>query len=388
MPTISFIITTYNIAPYIERCLASVAQIARPGDEVIIVDDGSGDGTDGIVRDFAATSGFGPGVEYRPVFLGTNTFGGVGIGGNIGLSEATRDTVFFVDGDDWVDVGGFNRARAYWTLNPTDILFTNYREYDQANDTLKSPADAGLWRALDTAVSFDALQKTALAFIAVPWRKFYDRAFLERNKLRFPEGDFFFEDNPFHWEVCLTAASIGFHDQVICYHRVNRPGQTMASTGVELGAFFTHFDTIMSKIPAAHRDAEPIVARWLLNNMTWHMPRLAPQAFFSYASAGARALQKISDAVWFEDLAVTESRKMIWPVATRLRYGDIWGQIDAWDRSFLRKKIEGVAAGVKGVAQLERDIARDTREARRILVGDRAVEQFEALIASRNKDSI
>ena len=39
----------------------------------------------------------------------------------------------------------------------------------------------------------------------------------------------------------MAAESIGVFRDVVCHHRVNRPGQTMASTGRELLAFFDHF---------------------------------------------------------------------------------------------------------------------------------------------------
>ena len=327
---ISFIITTYNILPYIERCLTSVAQVARPGDEVIVVDDGSDDGTVEAIEGFSTGAGFPDGVDFRPLHLGANTIGGVGIGGNIGLSEASRDTVFFVDGDDWIDQTGFTRARAYWTLHQSDILITNYLEYDEKNRKTKHPADQHRWAELNRAQPLDALRRQALSFIAVPWRKFYRRDFLEQHKLRFPEGDFFFEDNPLHWAVCLAAGSIGFLDTVICHHRINRPGQTMVSTGSELAAFFTHFHTILDGLPEDDPDLQATAVRWLLGNMNWHMQRLHPSARASYASTAAETLALISDTVWKQHVAPSESHKKIWPIADRLRQGDIWKIVDDW----------------------------------------------------------
>lgn len=368
MSRISFIVTTYNIAPYIERCLESLAALARPGDEVIVVDDGSSDGTDALLRAFVERGSFAENVTFKPVYLGTNTIGGVGIGANIGLSEATRDTVFFVDGDDWMDPDGFNQARTYWTVHDFDIMFTNYLEYDQKSEEFKKPADWQRWQVLDPTASFDIVQESALALIAVPWRKFYRRAFLDQHDIRFPEGDFFFEDNPFHWDVCLKAQEIGFLNKVTCYHRVNRPGQTMASTGVELAAFFTHFETILSKIPEDCRRLEGAISRWLLNNMTWHLERLAEPAYYSYALQAGRALARIRQNVWEEDLGPTETRKQIWPVANRLRDGDIWGQVDDWRCRDLSRRLD----------ELDRtsEVAKQTQA---MLQGHRAAVSFEVI---------
>lgn len=372
MSTISFIITTYNIDPYIEKCLKSVAAVARKGDEVIIVDDGSTDETCAMVKAFLDGGNFSDLVEVKPFFLGANTIGGVGIGGNIGLAEATRRTVFFVDGDDWIDADGFNEARAHWEKHPKDIMFTNYLEFDQKNHAYKSPADAKRWAPLFSLQGFEETQLKALGLIAVPWRKFYRRDFLEKHKIRYPEGDFFFEDNPFHWDVCLKAETIGFFDSVTCYHRVNRPGQTMASTGAELAAFFTHFCTIQDKLSSGQTVLHGALARWLLNNMTWHVGRLSEGAYYSYAQAASKALKRIDQTIWDQDLGATEHRNKIWPVANRLREGDIWGQIDDWKITDLRRRIDGMR-GPLGEAK------RDSARALELIRGQNAADTFEAL---------
>ncbi len=213
---VSFIITSYNIAPYIETCLNSLIPCLRAGDEVIVVDDGSKDDTPDLVQAFFETAELPDGVAVVPVFLGANTFGGVGIAANVGLDHASREAVFFVDGDDWLNGAVFNRCRDTFAARGVDFMFTNYLEYDEAADETRVPADQMRWGELHRAVAPEARLDMALSMIAVPWRKFYRRAFLQDNGLRFPEGDYFFEDNPFHWAVCRPANSFSFLDQVIC----------------------------------------------------------------------------------------------------------------------------------------------------------------------------
>ncbi len=285
----SFIVTTYNLAAYVERCLDSLMPCLRPGDEVILVDDGSTDQTDLMVEK-RFTAGFGPDVGSRLVLLGTNTMGGVGIPANVGISFADRDAVFFVDGDDWMEPQGFMACRAAFEEIRPDILIGNYLEHDDAQGRTSPPSDLNRWADLRLGgQDLEARRKIALSMIAVPWRKFYRRDFLGTS-LRFPEGDFFFEDNPFHWQVCRAAGSIEFHDRVLCHHRTNRPGQTMASTGTEFLAFFDHYDTICATFDPADTAQQAAALEWLVNNMSWHITRMGHGVYWAYAARAVQAL--------------------------------------------------------------------------------------------------
>lgn len=280
---ISFIVTTYNIEHYIGECLKSVFSVARAGDEIIIIDDGSKDSTLQVIKDLIRLEMRPADVDVRPIFLGTNTMGGVGVAANIGLDAAACDCIFFVDGDDWLHPMGFDIARDKFEADQSEMLIVNYQEFDDSNGTYKKPADDWRWPALTQRQTFAEKQLNALKMIAVPWRKFYRRSLLQSHKLRFPEGDFFFEDNPFHWSVCLAANSIEFLDTTLCYHRINRPGQTMASTGVELIAFLDHFVRIQSTLPSeAPYQIRAQAVSWLIGNLSWHLTRLQPEAAHLY----------------------------------------------------------------------------------------------------------
>lgn len=345
---ISFIITSYNIRAYVEDCLRSVAEVATRGDQVILVDDGSNDGTVEIIQSYVQDAGLDPEIEFRPIFLGVNTIGGVGIGANIGLKEANRDTVFFVDGDDWIEPRGFRRARAYWAMHPADVLFTNYLEFDQGVGQTRHPSDMHLWSSAVSGMPLNEGRELGLAMIAVPWRKFYRRAFLERGNLRFPEGDFFFEDNPFHWDVCLSAQKIEFINEVTCCHRMNRPGQTMASTGKELTAFFIHFDTIMTRLAAERQDYRVAACQWLLDNMTWHIGCLASTVRYRYAVTAARALRMIPDMIW-SSLEAQNADEPIWPVADRLRKGHVDEQMMLWQNLSLERALSDLDQRIRAL---------------------------------------
>ncbi len=376
---ISFIVTTYNVEDYIAACLASIHEVVQPGDELIVIDDGSDDETPRIVHEALAAQDPEKGINHRTVFLGANTPGGVGIAANIGLSLADRDTVFFVDGDDWINPQGFTRARATWTFNQFDILFTNYLTFDSKTQTSAPPADNPLWSAIRHDTSGDDIRLQALAFIGVPWRKFYRRAFLESHDLRFPEGDFFFEDNPFHWQVCCKARAIGFTDRLTCFHRVNRPGQTLASTGVELLAFFIHFETIWAQLPDHDNRYPRQACLWLLENMAWHIGRLSPEARHAYASAANTALAMVPSVIWDETRKARPPHDPVFLMADRLRNGGVDAQIASWDRADIHRSQTNLDAQLQALTAQTTDI-------RQSLLGTAAARQFQAIWTQRQQN--
>ncbi len=85
---VSVVIPSYNRASLIGRALRSVLAAGSPGDEVIVIDDGSTDGTAEVVRGF-------DGVRY----LRTENQG-LGAARNYGIRMSNRPLVAFLDSDD------------------------------------------------------------------------------------------------------------------------------------------------------------------------------------------------------------------------------------------------------------------------------------------------
>jgi hypothetical protein len=121
-------------------------------------------------------------------------------------------------------------------------------------------------------------RKQFLRFIAVPWRKLYRRDLLEGNSIRFPVGDYFYEDNPFHWFAILSASSLVVVPDVLCYHRVARAGQTMTADGVGLFKMFEHHDTIRAWLVerGLEQPYAPSLVGWVVAQLEWIALRTPP----------------------------------------------------------------------------------------------------------------
>jgi hypothetical protein len=92
MPFVTVLIDTYNHELFIEEAINSVLNQNFPASEmeILVVDDGSTDGTSEIVRRF---------VPHVRLIRKTN--GGQASAFNAGIAEAQGEIVTFLDGDDW-----------------------------------------------------------------------------------------------------------------------------------------------------------------------------------------------------------------------------------------------------------------------------------------------
>ena len=87
---ISVVVPVYNVSEYLERCLDSIIGQTYSSWEMILVNDGSTDGSSQICQEYASR-------DNRIIYISQD---------NMGLSGARNvsgDLVCFVDSDDWLD---------------------------------------------------------------------------------------------------------------------------------------------------------------------------------------------------------------------------------------------------------------------------------------------
>lgn len=94
MKKVSIIIPVYNCEKYVEKCIRSVIEQTYQNLEIIVIDDGSVDGSTDILDKLA--------VEDNRIILIHQRNSGVAAARNKGLNLATGEYLTFVDGDDYV----------------------------------------------------------------------------------------------------------------------------------------------------------------------------------------------------------------------------------------------------------------------------------------------
>ena len=110
----SVIIPVYNAEKTLRRCVDSVLSQLGDRDEVLLVNDGSKDGSGAICAEYA-------GRDVR-VRLIDKENGGVSSARNAGLDAARGDYVLFVDSDDWVSGDLLSAASTLLAESPNSFV--------------------------------------------------------------------------------------------------------------------------------------------------------------------------------------------------------------------------------------------------------------------------
>lgn len=101
---ISVIVPVYNTKKYLRRCVNSLLQQTFQDLEIILVDDGSTDGSGELCDSYAA--------RYERIRVLHKENGGSSSARNLGLDNARGDYVGFVDSDDYADPDMYERLYA------------------------------------------------------------------------------------------------------------------------------------------------------------------------------------------------------------------------------------------------------------------------------------
>jgi len=212
---ISVVVAVYNIEAYVERCVRSLMAQTYGRLEILLVDDGSTDGS-GALCD-ALTK------EDPRIRVLHKENGGLSDARNAGVKIASGSLIAFVDGDDWVEPGMY--ADLYACIRDFDapIAVCRYRQI-----YLKKTIDGSTSKAVVLEGS-EALEQFIAENDAVPlrnaaWNKLYRRELM--GELRFPEGKLY-EDIVYTTKLLARADRLVYLDRAEYNYVCEREGSIM-----------------------------------------------------------------------------------------------------------------------------------------------------------------
>ncbi|WP_313467722.1 glycosyltransferase [Streptococcus parasuis] len=196
---LSIIIPVYNCESFLETCLNSIVSEMNELIELILINDGSIDGSGEICEKYSN--------QYENIIYLLKNNTGVSDTRNVGINSAQGEYIIFVDSDDFLAKGW---SKVVFSLFEKDADFTII--------------ESGLSKELYTKKEvFDCLfhLNHNIKWCSTPWSKIYKRSLLLEKKILFETNVFHGEDLLFNAEVISNSTNILFSNKNIYYYRQN-----------------------------------------------------------------------------------------------------------------------------------------------------------------------
>ena len=196
----SVVIPVYNVKEYLEKCVRSVLAQDCADYEVLLVDDGSTDGSGALCDEIAARHPEAVRVIHKPN-------GGLGDARNVGLEHALGDYLVFLDSDDYIDAAMLSELSEQVDATHADIITFGFR-VDKDGDTSGVHIDP-----LPEGRIF-TLADTPELLLALPnaWNRIYTRRLFLETGIRYP-GRVWYED------IRTTTKLFAQANSVVSVHR-------------------------------------------------------------------------------------------------------------------------------------------------------------------------
>ena len=210
MPKATVVVPVYNVENYLETCVNSILAQTEPDFELLLVDDGSTDGSGKLCDTLKERDG-----RIQVIHQENQGLGGAR---NTGIQAAQGDWILLVDSDDWIEPEALEKTLEAGLREEADLVMFAYRSVDEEGNVLRVftedvPKERGF-----------SLEEQPQALLASPsaWCRLYRRSLLEETGLRFPPR-VWYEDVYVTPKLLAAARRLVFLDYV-GYNYLSRTG--------------------------------------------------------------------------------------------------------------------------------------------------------------------
>lgn len=210
---ISVVVPVYDVEQYLPKCLDSLLAQTWQNFELLLVDDGSPDGSWGIMQDYAARD------SRVRIFKKEN--GGVSSARNFGLDRMQGEYVSFVDPDDWVSP--YYLEWMYEAAQEQNVRMALVDYLDVQEGAEEMPEEYPVRPAAEK-ITTEHYPQAGRSMGGHAWRTLYHRSVVE--KLRFDQSLHYSEDILFFTQAAAEVGSYAYLD-VPLYYYLKRKGSAM-----------------------------------------------------------------------------------------------------------------------------------------------------------------
>ena len=226
-PKLSVIVPVYNTLPYLEQCLASLSRQTLSDMEVILINDGSTDGSDKRLKDQAMADRHFHYVEQEN--------GGLSVARNTGITMAQGTYLAFLDSDDWLLTDNcLEELCQIADRTEADMIAGNtWSVYPDGNRVLWGQNGKNTFtpnETMDGGEFFTRMLQQG-CYVPMVYHYLYRYSFLIEHKFRFEPG-LIHEDELWTPQALTSAHRVTYTDiSHYCYRQ--REGSIMTTTATE-----------------------------------------------------------------------------------------------------------------------------------------------------------
>jgi len=216
---VSVIIPVHNVEKYIRQTLDSVVNQTFKDIEIIIVDNKSTDKTIEIIEEYAKKD------DRITIYKNSKNLK-QGIARNFAVKMARSEYIFFIDGDDYMELNAIEKLYEKITQTDSDIVMFTWNQFDDRTGKIDKNHVYAKLKQIPTefdnkTFNWRDIKYSVFWQTSVPWDKMYKRKFLIEKDVKFP-GDIFFEDNVFVYDALFKAEKISVLREDLMFYRCNR----------------------------------------------------------------------------------------------------------------------------------------------------------------------
>lgn len=221
---LSIIVPVYNVKEYLYECLNSILNCNLSNYEIILVNDGSTDGSDIICLEYKN--------KYKEIVLINKKNGGLSDARNSGLMVAKGRYIVFIDSDDYIISKNF-----YKTINKLKTLSLKNENFDIfVSDFFRVSDKKHVIDKINQIESTEEVIKETgymdkfldrYGCFWNSWRFVYRKEFLYDNSFKFKKG-FLCEDIDFSVKTLIRAKKIFFYHNCYYCYRIARKSSIMS----------------------------------------------------------------------------------------------------------------------------------------------------------------
>ena len=205
---VSVVVPVYNVKKYLKRCLDTVVNQTYKKLDIIVIDDGSTDGSGNLCDEIGSSD------DRIRVIHQENK--GLSAARNKGIDISKGNYICFVDSDDYLSLDYVNVLLKTALNTNSDIVVCDFERGEADNYTFERQQDGINIETFNSDRALEIWHGKYKDVETISWNKIYKKSIFE-NGLRYPDG-MYFEDVPTIHRQVKEAKRISYISNKLYYY--------------------------------------------------------------------------------------------------------------------------------------------------------------------------